>query len=168
MKDIGIILKFDDRVSPGKLEKAINKVLEEYGPQNEEVVPGSFYTSSSFISFEAYEISFDFLGELYLALCKAVISYLPAASFYGYSHYADEDADFGGYYVYEYSGKTLAGRMFTCKSSYDGSCPFCGDQIIDPEEYEEGEAYECDGCGKLVDLAAEFDIKFTDLGETKF
>jgi len=168
MRDIGIVITFDEKVSPAKLEKAINMVLAEYGPQNPEVIPGSFYTAASFVSFEAYEISFEFLGDLYHALSSAIIKCIPSAVFTGYAHYADEDADFEGWYVYEYSDKLMSGRKYTSRFGFDGSCPVCGDMILSSEEYIEGEEYFCDTCEKEIDLKEEFNIVYEDLPDEKF
>ena len=168
MKDIGIVITFDEKVSPAKLEKAINMVIEEYGPKNYEVIPGSFYTSAGFVSFEAYELSFEFLGELYLALCEAIIKCIPNAVFTGYSHYADADADFEGWYVYEYESKTMKGKKFTSRFGFDGSCPVCGDMIISSEEYVEGDEYYCDTCEKVIDLKEEFNIEYEELPERNY
>ena len=168
MKDIGIVITFEEKVSPAKLEKAINLVLNEYGPENPEVIPGSFYTSAGFVSFEAYEISFDFLGQLYHALCKAIIKCIPSSIFNGYAHYADEQADFEGWYVYEYENKTMQGHSFTTRFGFDGSCPVCGDMILTAEDYLDDEEYFCDTCEKVIDLKDEFNIKFSELPSENF
>lgn len=162
MKDIGIVINFEEKVSPAKLEKAINMVIAEYGPQNPEVIPGSFYTAASFVSFEAYEISFDFLGQLFEALCKAVASCIKDAIFSGYAHYGDAETDFEGWYVRELSNRKLSGRKFTTRFGFDGSCPVCGDMILSSEDYNEDEEFFCDTCEKVIDLKSEFDIEFEE------
>ena len=167
MKDIGIVINFEEKVSPAKLEKAINLVIAEFGPQNPEVIPGSFYTAASFVSFEAYEISFAFLGELYYALCKAVVSCIKDAKFYGYAHYGDAEADFEGWYVRECAGGILSGRKITTRFGFDGSCPVCGDMILSSEEYNEEEEFFCDTCEKVIDLKSEFNIEYEEFPDEK-
>lgn len=168
MKDIGMVINFDEKVSPVKLEKAINMVIAEYGPKNSEIVPGSFYTSAAFVSFEAYDFSYEFLGEVYHALVKSVITVLPKSVFTGYAHYADRDNDFEGWYVYEYSNGLLSGREFTTRFGFDGSCPVCGDMILSAEEYNEDEEFCCDTCEKVIDLKKEFNIKCREFPDEKF
>ena len=163
MKDIGIVITFEEKVSPVKLEKAINMVIEQYGPVNSEVVPDSFYTSAGFVSFEAYDFSFEFLGELYLALCKAIATCIPKCEYTGYAHYADRDADFEGWYVYEYGSKVISGRKYTTRFGFDGSCPICGDMILTAEEYDDEEEYYCDTCEKVIDMKEEFSIEYAEL-----
>ena len=168
MRDIGIVITFEEKVSPAKLEKAINMVLAEYGPQNPEVIPGSFYTSAGFVSFEAYEISYEFLGELYHALAAAVVKCIPNAIFTGYAHYADAEADFEGWYVYEYSNGFMSGHRYTSRFGFDGSCPICGDMILSSEEYVEDEEYYCDTCEKVIDLKEEFNLVYEEFPDEKF
>lgn len=167
MRDIGIVITFEEKVSPAKLEKAINIVLAEYGDKNPEVIPGSFYTAASFVSFEAYEMSFEFLGELYHALCKAIVGCIPSACFYGYAHYADESEDFEGWYVYECAKKLMSGHKYTTRFGFDGSCPVCGDMILTAEEYLDDEEYFCDTCEKVIDLKNEFNIEYEEFPDEK-
>ncbi len=87
----------------------------------------------------------DVMKEIIIAIAKEL-----AGSSFTFSLNASDSLFPESYFDGSFDGRALSFEVVVLGDGL--GCPFCGEYVMDVDEYEEGEAYSCPSCGKVLDF----------------